>query len=235
MSSPNSLNLTGTLVNNVRQMIADGILQPGDRLPAERDLARHLSVDRSSLRQALKALAVMGVIHQQVGQGTHLLRDASTLLNVPLDFLLLVDGITFAELFEARRIFEPELAARAARRHTPREITQMQESLTQMSQHAKAGRLAKVAACDQRFHLLIWKMAGNRVCLRMLAPLHRTMTNSFAVTWSISDYTQAMGSHAGILDAIQAGDPDAARMSMSRHLDGSESILVNAGNRLRSN
>ncbi len=226
-------HLTSKLVDNVRQMIADGNLQPGGRIPAERDLARHLGVDRSSLRQALKALAVMGVIHQQVGLGTHLTRDASALLNVPLDFLLLVDGITFAELFEARRIFEPELAARAARRHNPRELVQMENSLIQMRQHAESGSLAKVAACDRRFHRLTWKMAGNRICLRMLEPLHRIMTNSFAVTWSVTDYTQAIASHAGILDAIRAGDPDAARLSMSQHLDRAESILVSAGSRLR--
>jgi GntR family transcriptional repressor for pyruvate dehydrogenase complex len=228
MPSPKSRDLTGKLIDDVRQMIVDGTLQPGGKLPSERDLARQFGVNRSSLRQALKALTVMGVISQRAGLGTHLIDDSSALLNMPLDFLLLVDGIRFAELFEARRIFEPELAARAARRHVAAEIIQLEESIHGMRRHAEAGSLAGVAACDQRFHSLIWKMAGNRICLRMLAPLHSVMTNSFAVTWSLSDYTRAISLHSGILDAIRAGDPESAHIFMSEHLDHAESIVINA-------
>ncbi len=220
-----SRDLTRTLINAVKQMIAGGALQPGGRIPPERELASQFNVDRSSVRQALKALGVMGVIRQQVGSGTHLTEDASTILDVPLAFLLLGDGITFAELFEARRIFEPELAARAALHHTLDEIVQLEKSLVSMKLHAKSGSLVEVAACDQTFHHLIWEMAGNRICLRMLAPLHRIMTNSFAVTWSIGDYTHAIASHAGILDAIRAGDLFAAQTFMDEHLDRAESIL----------
>lgn len=220
-------DLTSTLINAVRQMIVTGTLQRGGRVPPERELASQFNVDRSSVRQALKALGVMGVIRQQVGGGTHLTNDASTILDVPLDFLLLGEGITFAELFEARRIFEPVLAARAASYRTFDEICQLEKSVKEMKRHAKSGSLAGVAAWDQDFHHLIWEMARNRLCLRMLDPLHRIMTNSFAVTRSISDYTRAIASHAGILDAIRAGDPVAAHCSMVQHLDGSQSLLTN--------
>jgi GntR family transcriptional repressor for pyruvate dehydrogenase complex len=226
MPSGTSRDLTTTLVAGLKQMIADGDLHHGAKLPPERDLARRFSVNRASVRQALKALEVMGVVRQRVGDGTYLTQDASATLSAPLDFLLLVDGITFSELYEARRIFEPELAARAARRHTAEELLQLEESVTEMKRHFESGSLADVAACDQRFHRLIWEMAGNRVCLRMFVPLHRTMTNSFAVTWSIRDYSNAIGSHSGILEAIRAGDPEAARRHMMQHLDHAESIHI---------
>lgn len=167
MASPKSRDLTSTLISAIKQMIADGTLQPGNTVPPERELARQFSVDRASLRQALQALGVMGVIRQRAGAGTHLNEDAWAILNVPPEFLLLVDGITFAELFEARRIFEPELAARAASRHRHDEIVQLERSFTRMKRHAKSGFLAEVAECDQNFHHLIWKMAGNRLCLRI--------------------------------------------------------------------
>jgi DNA-binding FadR family transcriptional regulator len=93
-----------------------------------------------------------------------------------------------------------------------------------MKRHFESGSLADVATCDQRFHRIIWEMAGNRVCLRMFVPLHRTMTDSFAVSWSIHDYSNAISSHAGILQAIRAQDPEAARRSMHEHLDRAESI-----------
>jgi GntR family transcriptional repressor for pyruvate dehydrogenase complex len=207
-------------------MIAQGDLHPGAKLPPERDLAKRFGVNRASVRQALKALEVMGVVRQRVGDGTYLTEDASSTLSAPLDFLLLVDGITFGELYEARRIFEPELAARAARRHTAEEVLQLEESVTDMKRHFESGSLADVAACDRRFHRLIWEMAGNRVCLRMFVPLHRTMTDSFAVSWSIHDYEKAIASHFGILEAIRAGDAEAARRHMNEHLDRAESIHI---------
>jgi GntR family transcriptional repressor for pyruvate dehydrogenase complex len=226
MPSGISRDLTTTLVAGLKQMIADGDLHHGARLPPERDLAKRFSVNRASVRQALKALEVMGVVRQRVGDGTYLTQDASTTLSAPLDFLLLVDGITFSELYEARRIFEPELAARAARRHTAEELLQLEESVLDMKRHFESGSLADVAACDQRFHRLIWEMAGNRVCLRMFVPLHRTMTENFAVSWTIHDYSNAISSHAGILQAIRTGDPEAARRHMNEHLDRAESIHV---------
>jgi GntR family transcriptional repressor for pyruvate dehydrogenase complex len=228
MPSRTSRDLTTTLVAGLKQMIADGTLHPGTKLPPERDLAKRFSVNRASVRQALKALEVMGVVRQRVGDGTYLTQDASSTLSAPLDFLLLVDGITFGELYEARRIFEPELAARAARRHTADELVQLEETVAEMKRQFESGSLSGVAACDQRFHLLIWQMAGNRVCLRMFVPLHRTMTNNFAISWSIADYASAIASHTGILEAVRAGDAEAARRSMIEHLDRAESVLSSA-------
>jgi len=103
----------------------------------------------------------MGVVRQRVGDGTYLTQDASSTLNTPLDFLLLVDGITFSELYEARRIFEPDLSARAARRRTPDEVLQLKESVADMKRHFESGSLPDVAASDRRFHRLIWETAGN--------------------------------------------------------------------------
>ena len=223
-AEPKQRDLTTTLVAGLRQMIADGSLHPGSKLPPERDLAKRFSVNRASVRQALKALEVMGVVRQRVGDGTYLTQDASSTLRAPLDFLLLVDGITFSELYEARRIFEPELAARAARRHTEDELLQLEEAVADMKRHFESGSLADVAVCDQLFHRLIWEMAGNRVCLRMFVPLHRTMTDSFAVSWSIHDYSNAISSHSGILEAIRGGDPEAARRNMHEHLNRAETI-----------
>lgn len=224
MPSRTSRDLTHTLVAGLRQMIADGDLHHGAKLPAERDLAKRFSVNRASVRQALKALEVMGVVRQRVGDGTYLTQDASSTLSAPIDFLLLVDGITVNEMYEARKIFEPELAARAARRHTEEEMRALEDAVAEMKRYFQEGSLVGVAAGDQRFHRLILEMAGNRVCQRMFVPLHRTMTNSFAVSWSIHDYEHAIASHADIVAAIKSGDSEAARKAMSEHLDRAEAV-----------
>ena len=71
------------------------MLHPGSKLPPERELAKQFGVNRASIRQALKALDVMGIVHQRVGDGTYLTNDASTTLRAPLDFLILVTGSPF--------------------------------------------------------------------------------------------------------------------------------------------
>lgn len=225
--SAGSRDLTATILAALRRMIADGEIQHGSKLPAERDLAKRFGVNRASLRLALKALEVMGVVRPRVGDGTYLTRDASSILNAPLEFLLLIDSITFSELYGAMRIFEPELAARAARRRTASELVLLKESVTGTKRNLKSGSRSGVAAWDRRFHRLIWEMAGNRVCVRMFVPLHRIMTDSFAVSWSINDYSNAISAHFGIFEAICAGDSEAAARHMNEHLDRAEFIHDN--------
>src|SRR5215210_4551406 len=90
-------DVTVRLITIFKQLIAEGVLKPGGRVPAERELAENFGVSRSSLRQALKVLEIMGVISQRVGDGTYVNSDASSLLGEPLEFLILLDGISFHE------------------------------------------------------------------------------------------------------------------------------------------
>ena len=115
-------DITYWLVLRFQQLLSDGVLKPGTRLPSERELAGKFGVARSSLRQALKVLEVMGVITQRVGDGSYLNNDASAVLSVPMDFLFLLDDTSVQELVEMRLIVEPALAARAAERATPADI-----------------------------------------------------------------------------------------------------------------
>src|SRR5439155_17548637 len=118
-------DVTVRLLSTFKRLISEGALAPGSRLPAERELAENFQVSRSSLRQALKVLQIMGVISQRVGDGTYLNAGAPSILSEPMEFLILLDGISFHELMEARLIVEPELAARAARRATAEDISEL--------------------------------------------------------------------------------------------------------------
>ena len=82
-------DVTHLLILRFQQLLADGLLTPGTKLPPERELAANFGVARSSLRQALKVLEIMGVITQKVGDGSYLNKDASSVLSVPMDFLFL--------------------------------------------------------------------------------------------------------------------------------------------------
>src|SRR5579862_7364754 len=86
-------DLTHLLILRFQQMLSEGVLKPGIKLPPERELAAYFKVARSSLRQALKVLEMMGVITQRIGDGSYLNQDASSVLSVPMEFLFLLDGI----------------------------------------------------------------------------------------------------------------------------------------------
>jgi GntR family transcriptional repressor for pyruvate dehydrogenase complex len=225
MPVPKSKDLTHTLVAGLKNMISSGELHPGSKLPPERELARQFGVNRGSIRQALKALDVMGIVHQRVGDGTYLTQDASTTLGAPLDFLILVDGITFQELFEARRIVEPELAARAAKRRSEDEIEELGNAVAAMKANP-AMDSDELARQDLRFHETIWRASGNRVCQRMFSSLHQAMTRSLRVTASLRDEGTPVMAHEKMFRAIEAGEAELARRLMYEHLLQGESTLA---------
>ncbi len=219
-----AMDLTHSLVAGLKDMISSGQLHPGAKLPPERELARQFGVNRASIRQALKALDVMGIVVQRVGDGTYLTHDASTTLGAPLDFLILVDGISFQELFEARRIVEPELAARAARRRSDEDVMELGKAVAAMKANP-AMDAAELAEQDLRFHETIWKASGNRVCQRMFSSLHRAMSRSLTVTSSLRDEGTPVVAHEQMFLAIEAGEAERARALMHEHLLQGESTL----------
>ena len=206
-------------------MISSGELSPGGKLLPERELARLFGVNRGSIRQALKALDVMGSVHQRVGDGTYLTLDASTTLGAPLDFLILVDGISFQELFEARRIVEPELAARAASRRSDDDLEELGKAVAAMKANP-AMDAEELADQDLRFHEAIWRASGNRVCQRMFSSLHRALSRSLTVTSSLRDEGTPVEAHEQMLRAIEAGEAERARSLMYEHLLQGESTLL---------
>lgn len=205
------------LVAGLKEMISSGELHPGGKLPPERELAKRFTVNRASIRQALKALDIMGVVHQRVGDGTYLTLDASSTLRAPLDFLILVDGISFQELFEARRIIEPELAARAALRRTEEDIADLENAVSAMEKHPDVDA-AGLAKQDLTFHEIIWRAAGNRVCQRMFSSLYGALSRSLAVTTSLRDEGMPIAAHREICTAIRDSNAGRARELMTDHL-----------------
>jgi DNA-binding transcriptional regulator YhcF (GntR family) len=106
------------VVNHVRGLIENGNLRSGDRLPAERELARELGVSRPSVRSGLKTLAAMGVVQIRQGAGTFITAGPPVLGSEPLSFLAALHGFTRAQMFEARLVLEVTVAGLAEVRYT---------------------------------------------------------------------------------------------------------------------
>lgn len=221
---PAPKNLTGALVALFKRLIAEGVLVPGDRLPSERELAEMVGVSRSSLRQALKVLEMMGVISQRVGSGTRLNPAAASILAEPLQFLILLDGITFDELMEARLIVEPELAARAAERSSPAERKAMERAIARMEESALDAD--RFVASDLEFHQAIYAASGNRVCATLFTVVHQSLEALMRYTSARVAPSHTIRFHRRILAAIRREDAAAARLRMREHLEDARALLA---------
>lgn len=219
-------DVTARLIAAFKAMIAEGTLTPGQRLPAERTLAESFGVARSSLRQALKVLEIMGVISQRVGDGTYLNSGAAAILDEPMEFLILLDGITFHELMEARLIVEPELTARAAERATAGDIRELRAVLAAME--AAEDDPAEFIAQDLLFHHTIFRIAANRVCGLMFKVVHQSLAKLIRITSQVVPAEHTLALHRRIFHAIRKRDAAEARRRMTEHLEDARGLLVRA-------
>ncbi len=217
-------DVTARLISAFKRLISSGDLSPGSRLPAERELAVSFGVSRSSLRQALKVLEIMGVISQRVGDGTYLNAAAPAILSEPMEFLILLDGISFHELMEARRIVEPELAARAAMRATPEDVAELVAVHAAMEAHRSDS--VRFVEADLKFHQTIFRISGNRVCGMMFTVVHHSVHKLMELTSSLVNPEHTLGLHRRIIVAIRKGDGEGAKQRMIEHLDDAAGLLA---------
>ncbi len=187
------------------------------------ELASHFGVARSSLRQALKVLEIMGVIRQKVGDGSYLNEDASSVLAVPMEFLFLLDDISWQELMEMRLITEPALAAKAAEHANSSDIALLKQSLEDFEQ--SRGDHLKMVASDLLFHRAIFQASGNRLSGRLFHMIHRAMLNMMMVTSQMVELEHTLAFHKPIFTAIRQRDSALARKLMTDHLIDANKLL----------
>jgi GntR family transcriptional repressor for pyruvate dehydrogenase complex len=210
------------LIERLKDLISRGVLMPGAKLPPERELAPAFGVSRSSLRHALKAMEIMGVLTQRVGDGTYLTENSDGILRESFELLMLIDGISLDDLLETRLIVEPELAARAAERATLDDLRSMQETL-EVSRRGTSD--AHLIQADLKFHQAIFRAARNPICNRLFSMIHRAMVTSIEVTARMVDWDHTLGFHRPIFFAIEKRRSADARAAMIAHLSDARSLL----------
>jgi len=125
----NRVAISDELIARFKELIEKKVFVPGQRLPPERDLAEALAVSRPTLRQALRALQIMGVIRARQGSGSYLAESASDIMRVPLEFALALKNVAKTDLFETRRTLEVELASLAAERRTEEDLAALRRGV----------------------------------------------------------------------------------------------------------
>jgi GntR family transcriptional repressor for pyruvate dehydrogenase complex len=218
--------VTDDAIERIRTLIASGEWGPGTRLPRENDLARQLGLSRNSLREAVRALSLARVLEVRQGDGTYVSSlDAGELLEPTLSATNLLRGRTVLELFEVRRMLEPEAAAVAAQRADAALIAALRSELDRMI--AAGDDAEELVEADAAFHDVIARAPGNGVLRALLRSLS-TSTARARLWHGIAErgaLDLAREEHARIYDAVAAGDADLARAAALMHIATNERWL----------
>lgn len=202
------------LARRILAELASGEHQVGGRLPAERELAVKYNVSRPTVREAIIALEVQGIIEVRVGSGAYVMR-------LPSEMDVSGFGMTAFELTEARLLFEGEAAALAASQATVEEISEIEALVEQIAQENANPKGAENA--DRAFHLAIARATRNSAILRVITSLwdlretsaEAALLHEKARTANVKPVVEE---HSAIVEAMRRRDPAAARTAMRTHL-----------------
>ncbi len=209
--------------------LLDGNVRPGDRIPSERRMAEVFGVGRFVVREAVKTLAVLGVVEVKQGDGTYYRRRVdSDLLSTVVDWGLLLDPERIEDLIEAQRLIEVAVAGLAALRSDSPAIARLRATVSEMQ--AAGTDIERFVRADAEFHRLIADAAGNRTLIQTVSNIRSMLRVWITRTVQVpSDYEPFTSEHIEILGAITGHDIEAARLAMNRHMDSTVSRLLARG------
>jgi GntR family transcriptional regulator, transcriptional repressor for pyruvate dehydrogenase complex len=200
-------------------------LKPGDVLPPERELAQKFGVSRSSVRDAIRSLELIGLLEPQQGRGTVVCEPSGKAVMGSLSALIRQKRKLVKELLDVRKLVEPALARRAAPHVSDSQIAELEQLLERQSSKVRNGELAIEE--DNEFHYLIALAADNAVLLQivdvLMDTLHETREKSLQTG---GRPLKSLAGHQRILAALQRRDPAASEKAMRQHLEEIEAIVL---------
>jgi GntR family transcriptional repressor for pyruvate dehydrogenase complex len=218
--------LADQVADQLMAMIADGRFKPGDKLPSEPELMRQFNVGRSSIREAIGALSLVGLVSVRPGQGTsvnHFSDDSQ----VKSFGLLGIGRDKIKELVEARIELECVIVRLAAERASTDDIALIREKHATLKE--ALGRKSEPIKSDLAFHLAVARACHNSVLIKFMSemrqPIRHWMTQKAKHNWG---YGKVYEQHDVILKAIEAGDQRSAEKALRSHLLSTGERLVAA-------
>lgn len=213
----------GTSVEITRLLLARltaGHLAVGQKLPSERQLAEDLGVGRSTIREVLKSLALLGLLDIRQGDGTYLSANTSDVLPQVVEWSLLLGGRSIHSLTEARLHLEVLLATMTADRRSENDLELLRGVFARMTDAVDSQNHQSYAEADADFHVAIANASGNEILASVLGSI-RALLRSWTeqVTSGPVTLEQSLAVHRPILDAIASGNSDAAGLAMKAHMD----------------
>jgi GntR family transcriptional repressor for pyruvate dehydrogenase complex len=215
------------IIEQVRDLITSGRLKPGDRLPAERELAQILSVSRSAVREAIRALESLGIVEARAGEGTFVATPPEGQERDPFIAILSRAWSTQRKLFEVRQVIEPDLAALAARRATAEHIEKLRSILNEQEAEIRNGQSG--GKQDTMFHYATAEATGNEVLVQIMDSLMDLLSKTREASLQHDERrVQSLKQHQAILRAIEERKPLAAERRMREHIHAIERLVFSS-------
>lgn len=212
------ISISEEIAKQIMDLISRGELKPGDHLPSERELCKDFGASRSSLREALRCLSIVGVLDARVGEGTSVAEDGERFLRKIIEWRLITERHDIENLLEVRMALEGVSAADAALHHTEEQIDKLRKLIGRMKAAVKDEK--SYAALDLDFHIVLAEASGNSLVSglidlvrgQLVKALHKVLLVPHALPL-------AQKEHCAIFEAVERGDADGARKAMQAHLE----------------
>lgn len=216
---------TEIIVQNLISLIGQRSLQPGDKLPPERELCELIGVSRPVLREALKALQVMNIINIRQGAGAFVRSLEPENIMEHLDIVFHLDSSLYHDLYEARRVLESSVAQMAATRITDDELAAIEENIRRAAD--KTNDEDVFYQLDLEMHNMILKAANNRVMPVFMQSINKLVLMMREKTNAQPRIRQnTIRDHVQILDALKKRDANAAGRAMEQHIANVEKAFL---------
>ena len=223
--------LSDVILQQLENMILEGSLAPGEKLPPERELAKQFEVSRPSLREAIQKLEAKGLVTRRQGGGTYVKNQLEEGLTDPLFDLISKHPESQFDLLEFRHALEGIAAYYAALRGTNNDFIKVKQSFDQIA--LVQDDLQQKAKAINAFHFCIAEASHNIVLLHLVrgmqALLEQNVLQNLTVLLTKSDISNQLGHHRGLLmDAVIEGKPEEARLASNARLAYIEEALLEA-------
>jgi len=216
-----SSKVSEMIVEQVKALIKQGQLQPGQKLPPEREFIQQLGVGRSSLREAINVLEALGYVEARKHKGIYVNSVSEPILNDSLRQILDEDRSTLPQLYELRKDIELAASQKAAERRSSDDLKRLSKCLDRMARDKAESKLA--LQDDLQFHLAIAQATHNFLRLHVLKNIFE-LSNTYIDVVRVkiiahgADIPQIYNQHEAIFKSIEAKRPNAARVEMEAHL-----------------
>ena len=208
---------TSSALTNLRAFIQTGALKAGAKLPAERKLAEILAVGRPALREAIKALSMLGALESRKGAGTYIKSLGALSSGWPAVVEVPETGLNLLELLEMRKMLEPRAAELAAVRASVDDLREIERARAAIESAGSDWKT--VGELDFGLHQLIMSAAGNSILMDAYKYLHPLLLKSREITArTATDWGKMKQDHAKIVEALVRREPESAGRAMTEHL-----------------
>lgn len=206
------------VVSQIHELIREGKFKAGDQLPSERELAETFKISRTSVREALRTLETKGLVISRTGMGNFVADLPIESLVAPLARILIEEKGALADIFEVRRLVEPQIASLAAERATKKDIKRMQKILDKQTKEVNRGGTGVQA--DTEFHFSIGQATQNQALQKLVSALMDLLGHSREESLQTPGRNEvSLASHQKILSAIETHDKGKAREAMLNHIE----------------